>query len=161
MLTPSSSLPRRFSRVVWSLCETSRAASSANNNSLHEHAAGMSFIYKRNRRGPNTLPCGTPHGINWGSDRDWLTSILWILSERYVENQLTADLDIPMALSLLSSMAWLTVSKAFWRSNRTSPHSFPESISFLILSVVWIYTWWGWPDYIFSIQAFTLPTVDI
>ena len=39
-------------------------------------------IYARNRRGPRTLPCGTPHLTCTGSDREPFTETRWRLLER-------------------------------------------------------------------------------
>uniref|UniRef100_A0A8C9Y1F4 Phospholipid-transporting ATPase n=1 Tax=Sander lucioperca TaxID=283035 RepID=A0A8C9Y1F4_SANLU len=43
--------------------DTSSDESSAYNNNLHLTAAGMSFTYIRNNKGPNIEPWGTPHVI--------------------------------------------------------------------------------------------------
>ena len=42
----------------------------------------ISFIYNKNKRGPNTLPCGTPHLMYFILDRVSLISVHCILSVR-------------------------------------------------------------------------------
>ena len=51
------------------LAERNRHVSSANNfGTAFLNAFGMSLMYIRNRRGPSTDPCGTPHSIIWDED---------------------------------------------------------------------------------------------
>ena len=56
--------------------------SSANkvNCSILEHAI-MSFIYRRNNKGPSILPCGTPHLIYSTSDKESPIETLFSISQ--------------------------------------------------------------------------------
>ena len=44
---------------------------------------GRSFIYSRNRRGPSTLPWGTPCVIIWGSDKVPFMQTFCVLFDKY------------------------------------------------------------------------------
>ena len=57
--------------------------SSVYKSDLHLTACGMSFIYKRNRSGPNTDPWGTPHKSCPGSGKDLFKLTLSFLCDRH------------------------------------------------------------------------------
>ena len=52
-------------------------------------------VYKLNRTGPRTDPCGTPNGRFCGQDSVPDMLILWYLSEKYDLNHRRAGLEMP------------------------------------------------------------------
>ena len=52
--------------------ESAKAVSSANSQEIKSEALGKSFMKMRNRRGPRTDPCGTPHRTRARSDNTFL-----------------------------------------------------------------------------------------
>lgn len=63
--------------------------SSANkNDSEWTIDEGKSFIYKRNKRGPSMLPCGTPEITGNIEELPLLIHTYWCLLERYSRNHL-------------------------------------------------------------------------
>ena len=61
--------------------------SSANNfGTAVLNAFEMSFIYIRNRRGPRTEPCGTPHSIVFNDDVTPLTFVNCLRLLKYDSN---------------------------------------------------------------------------
>ena len=66
----------------------------------------MSFTYIRNCNGPRMDPCGTPHVILEGSEKQLLKFTLNNQFERH-------DLNQPIAPNIFISISWSIVSKPF------------------------------------------------
>ena len=64
-----SSVLAILNKASLDLWKMNMLVSSANNlGTAFLNAFGMSLMYIRNRRGPSTDPCGTPHSIIWDED---------------------------------------------------------------------------------------------
>ena len=74
--------------------------SSANSRALLLRESGRSFIYERNRQGPNTDPWGTPDITGTSGDCLPSTTTDWFLSWRNVFIQETALRFTPKLKSL-------------------------------------------------------------
>ena len=55
----------------------------------------ISFMYIRNKRGPSTVPCGTPDSTGAGSDTAPSTTTTWLLLDRKDSIHLSVDALIP------------------------------------------------------------------
>ena len=82
---------------------------------------GVSLINIRNRRGPSTQPCGTPHGTISLTGINESISVVWVRLNRYDENQSLTMPRTPEWFNLLSKIEWSTASKAFFKSMKI-PH---------------------------------------
>ena len=103
-------------------------------------------VYKLNRTGPRTDPCGTPNGRCCGQDSVPDMLILWSKSEKYGLNHRRAGPEIPKCRRWCYKRIKLSiVSKAAERSSKVSvvtlPLSMLSTISLCILrravSVEW------------------------
>ena len=112
-LTDSNYLLRTSSISDTSLPEASSAESSAYKRSLHLTAAFISLTYIRNKRGPSSDPCGTPHLTDLNSEKTPEISTTCTLHHKYEINQFTAAWLTPIALNLEVKILWFTVSNVF------------------------------------------------
>ena len=76
----------------------------------------ISFTWARNRRGPNTLPCGTPDVTLTSSDSCPPTLTLCVRPKRNSLIHTTTLESTPEFAILVSSRPWGTKSKAFEKS---------------------------------------------
>ena len=72
--------------------------------------SGKSFIWQRNIRGPNTVPCGTPDSTGADSECSLSTTTFICLSWRKELSHLCKLPLIPYASNLCRSLLWGTVS---------------------------------------------------
>ena len=56
--------------------------SSAKRRTFEVRLLGRSFMYSRKKRGPSTVPCGTPEVTWMGVDADPFITTCWVLSVR-------------------------------------------------------------------------------
>ena len=78
----------------------------------------MSFMYVRNRRGPRTVPWGTPERTGAGEDLAPSTSTVCMRLERNDRIHRRSDPPMPNEESLLNKISWSTLSKALEKSKR-------------------------------------------
>ena len=69
----------------------------------------------RKSNGPRTEPWGTPNNILFLPEISEPIWVVWVLSDRYEENQSLITPRIPEWCNLHNKMLWSTVSKAFFR----------------------------------------------
>ena len=95
-------------------------------------------MYKQKRIGPKTDPCGRPVLMYRGDVFTFCKRTHCCRYSKYELSQLTARAEkLNWCLSLLTSISWLTVSKAFFKSKNTAPTTLPLSSEHFILSMKW------------------------
>ena len=97
--------------------------SSANSWWLTEWLAMMSesgVVYKTNRTGPSTKPCGKPNIKGEGEKKELVTTTDWFLSSRYDQNLWSTVERVPRTVSRRERRIWwCIVSKAAERSSKS------------------------------------------
>ena len=92
------------------------------------NTCAISFVYRENRSGPRTEPCGTPQSSDESEDDESPCRTQNRRLERYDRNQSAARSVKPHdECSRWSKMLWSTVSKAADKSRRTRRDSSPPS----------------------------------
>ena len=115
-----SRLCRSCCRVIWSwkvLISLYSRQSSANRRTWEETAAGRSFMWQRKRRGPRTVPCGTPESTVVVLELMPSRTTFIVLWERKHSSHLWRGPVMPYPDNLLNSFLWGTVSKALEKSS--------------------------------------------
>ena len=112
-----------FSRLLWRFSTHSSEeislkilVSSAKREILAEISLSISFMRIRNKRGPSTLPCGTPLVTLDEDDLVLLTMTCWVLWDRKDWIHLPSFPVTPAAFSFLRSIPLSTLSNAFLKS---------------------------------------------
>ena len=118
-------MPNHIQHSVTSHTPKYSLVSSAKLTSLDaDTSLSISEIIIKNRRGPKTVPCGTPLNTGWSSLIPQGNRTKWDLSVRKWNNQIPLFPVIPTALSLCKRMLWsafeksrYTMSTDEWLSN--------------------------------------------
>ena len=90
--------------------------SSANKHTCGDRFSGRSFVNNKNKRGPKTVPWGTPDRT--GTHSEWLppTTTLWCLWVRKFVIQRWVLFWMPKCFNLINKRLWGTASKALEKS---------------------------------------------
>ena len=75
-------------------------------------------MYIRKKRGPNTVPCGTPDKTGHGSEREPSTTTCCVRHWRNEADHERRESLIPIECILRSSVVWSTLSSALEKSKR-------------------------------------------
>ena len=85
---------------------------SANNLAIDERASARSFIYIKNKSGPNMEPCGTPAVTSAQEEDCPLRTTLCFLFLKKFDNRFKRLTDMPFCFSLKIRSSCHTLSKA-------------------------------------------------
>ena len=94
-----------------------KRVSSAKSREMESTFCGMSFMYSKDKRGPRTLPCGTPDVTGAGPDVCPSTSTRWLLLARKLLIHMMMLPLMPQCCKLIASSWWDTLSNALLKSS--------------------------------------------
>ena len=84
----------------------------------HERIKGKSFMYRENKSGPNTEPCGTPYFKGSKSDLELFTQTSCCRFDRNEETSLRVSFNSSYSSNLCRRRSWLITSNALAKSTK-------------------------------------------